>query len=426
MIYEFANSVSDGIDPGDCAVLVDIDNALAPLDWLASDAPCSWPGVVCNSASPKRVTQIDIQLIATTSGALPASIGNLTELTRLDTTLAGITGVPPEIGTLSNLVFLDLAYSQMTSLPSEIGNLTNLQSLFLGNGGAVDVFQIPTWIGNLMNLRALGLYDGGFYGEIPTQVCNLTLLEFLGLNTNHLSGAVPSCLTNLTQLQQFNIHNNPALTATDPVFCAFLFSIPDANWDSGVCPPPATPSNLSAVGISWTQIDLSWNDNSSDETNFRIERSPNGVNSWTEIANVPADQASYQHTSLTCSTTNFYRVRAYRVSDGQFSAYSNVATGRTHLCSSPGAAPARTYFTASTPTLTWNRVSWATEYEIQVDSALTFTMPLNFTATVPSSTLEVTTTSLPDGTYYWHVRAKKPDGTWGAWSAIESFVVAAP
>lgn len=86
-------------------------------------------------------------------------------------------------------------------------------------------------------------------------------------------------------------------------------------------------------------------------------------------------------------------------------------------------APRRNYFTTPTPTLTWNRVSWATEYEVQVDSASTFTTPLSFTAVVPSNTLEVTTTVLPDGTYYWRVRAKKPAGTWGGWSAVESFAV---
>ena len=89
-------------------------------------------------------------------------------------------------------------------------------------------------------------------------------------------------------------------------------------------------------------------------------------------------------------------------------------------------APRRNYFTTPTPTLTWNRVSWATEYEVQVDSAPTFTTPLSFTAVVPSNTLEVTTTVLPDGTYYWRVRAKKPDGTWGGWSAVDSFAVDAP
>jgi subtilisin family serine protease len=89
------------------------------------------------------------------------------------------------------------------------------------------------------------------------------------------------------------------------------------------------------------------------------------------------------------------------------------------------AAPPRNYYTTSTPTLTWNRVTWAAEYEIQVDTAKTFNAPLNFT--VPATTLEIAPTSLPDGhaMYYWRVRAKKGNAN-GPWSAVDSFVVDVP
>jgi hypothetical protein len=87
------------------------------------------------------------------------------------------------------------------------------------------------------------------------------------------------------------------------------------------------------------------------------------------------------------------------------------------------AAPPRNYYRTSTPTLTWNRVTWATEYEIQIDTAKTFNAPMNFT--VPATTLEITPTSLPDGLYFWHVRAKNGNKT-SQWSAVESFVVDVP
>jgi hypothetical protein len=90
----------------------------------------------------------------------------------------------------------------------------------------------------------------------------------------------------------------------------------------------------------------------------------------------------------------------------------------------PPTPPARNYFTTDTPTLTWNRVSYAAGYEIQVDNTATFTLPLSFTTQVNSpNTLEATTTALADGVYYWRVRAKKADGTFGPWSSVESFTV---
>ncbi|MBZ0276751.1 MAG: hypothetical protein K8I60_11425 [Anaerolineae bacterium] len=90
------------------------------------------------------------------------------------------------------------------------------------------------------------------------------------------------------------------------------------------------------------------------------------------------------------------------------------------------AVPSRNYFTTDIPTLSWNRVTGATQYEIQVDNTRTFTAPLSFSATVPANTLYATTTPLLDGIHYWRVRAISQDGIPGAWSAIESFIVNVP
>ena len=46
---------------------------------------------------------------------------------------------------------------------------------------------------------------------------------------------------------------------------------------------PAAPTDLSAAAVSISQINLTWGDNASNETGFRIERSPDGT-TFTEIA----------------------------------------------------------------------------------------------------------------------------------------------
>ena len=43
-------------------------------------------------------------------------------------------------------------------------------------------------------------------------------------------------------------------------------------------PPPRTPSNLTASPSLSTQVELTWQDNSNNETEFQIERSTNGLN----------------------------------------------------------------------------------------------------------------------------------------------------
>lgn len=186
--------------------------------------------------------------------------------------------------------------------------------------------------------------------------------------------------------------------------------------------PTTAPSDLSALSTSWTQINLSWIDNSINETGFRIERSPNGTTDWTEIDTVGADETSYHHTGLTCSTIYYYRVRAFRSADNWFSDYSNVARGSTKPCSPPNAAPGGNYFTTSTPTLTWNLVSWAIRYEIQISDNRNFT---NATTYSVGNVLALTLSSpLADRTYYWRVHACSSVTSCGLWSIRQNFIVA--
>ena len=91
---------------------------------------------------------------------------------------------------------------------------------------------------------------------------------------------------------------------------------------------PNAPSNLVANGVSSTQINLSWTDNSSDETVFKIERcTGNNCTNFAEIAQVGANVTTFPNTGLSRNTWYRYRVRA---SNGNGdSAYSNVASEKT-------------------------------------------------------------------------------------------------
>jgi hypothetical protein len=75
--------------------------------------------------------------------------------------------------------------------------------------------------------------------------------------------------------------------------------------------PPAAPSGLTATAVSDSAIDLAWIDNSDNETGFTVERSPNGTDSWQEIATVSDNSTAYFDTGLGSGTIYFYRVAAY-------------------------------------------------------------------------------------------------------------------
>src|SRR5689334_5119238 len=95
---------------------------------------------------------------------------------------------------------------------------------------------------------------------------------------------------------------------------------------------PAAPTTLNAVAASPSQINLTWDD-VTNETGFRVERSPAAGGPWTEIASLPQNTTSYASTGLNPQTTYFYRVRA--ANSGGFSPYSPVASATTPAIQGP-------------------------------------------------------------------------------------------
>jgi hypothetical protein len=91
---------------------------------------------------------------------------------------------------------------------------------------------------------------------------------------------------------------------------------------------PAAPTKLLAGAVSAGRVDLSWADNASDETGFVLERSPDGVNNWSQIATPAANSTNFSDTSsaLLPGVTYHYRVRA---SGGVPSANSNTTSAAT-------------------------------------------------------------------------------------------------
>jgi hypothetical protein len=90
---------------------------------------------------------------------------------------------------------------------------------------------------------------------------------------------------------------------------------------------PAAPSNLLAAGVSASEIDLAWNDNSTNETGFKVERATNHLGPFTQITVTPANATTYADRGLAVSTTYYYRVRATNSSGN--STYSNTAYATT-------------------------------------------------------------------------------------------------
>lgn len=87
------------------------------------------------------------------------------------------------------------------------------------------------------------------------------------------------------------------------------------------CEEFAPPTNLTAWATSASSIQLQWEDNTTSETNFLLERSKNTNNNYLEIAQLPANSTFFTDTNLNPFTAYFYRVRA--ASGNTYSEYSN-------------------------------------------------------------------------------------------------------
>jgi len=195
-----------------------------------------------------------------------------------------------------------------------------------------------------------------------------------------------------------------------------------------VIPLPNSPTSLSAVLFSATQVDLSWTDNSTNETGFKIDRKI-GSGQWLNIGTVGANLVSYSDLGLTINTTYTYRVYAYN-SAGNSSSYSNEVSITTV------SVPLIT--TTSISNVTINSASSGGAISNDGGSAITSRGVVWSTATNPTTALPTKTSDgtgtgsfvsaisgLTAGTLYY-VRAYATNAIGTGYGSLETFTTQPP
>jgi subtilisin family serine protease len=125
-------------------------------------------------------------------------------------------------------------------------------------------------------------------------------------------------------------------------------------------PPPLAPGNLIASAPSYSQVDLSWSDNSNNETGFQVERcvGPSAsCTTFTQIASLSANITGLSDLNVTGSSTYTYRVRAFNGNGS--SGYSNFAQVTTPATPPPPPPVAPSNLSTSAPAYNQVNLNWS-------------------------------------------------------------------
>jgi hypothetical protein len=178
---------------------------------------------------------------------------------------------------------------------------------------------------------------------------------------------------------------------------------------------PAAPTGLSANALTTSdEIDLSWNDASSNETSYVVERStdPAFPQNGTTSFRLPAGSISYRDLSVTSGVSYSYRVKAVNAagtsdSTSEFgsSGYSNVVSPTARPA--PPAAPSGlspTFLSRTQTRLDWtDNSSDESGFVIQRSASGTFADAV--VTTVPPNTTSYTDTLPSEGPALYRVAA---------------------
>jgi len=155
-------------------------------------------------------------------------------------------------------------------------------------------------------------------------------------------------------------------------------------------PTVNAPSGTNAVAVSWSQINLSWQDNSSNESGFEVHRSTSGPSgAFTLLYSTAANVTSYSNGGLSGSTQYCYKVRASRTAGGKtsYSSFSNTACATTPVSPLP-ATPSAVHaapFDNWTIVITWTDNS-TNEAGFRVERGATTSGPWTAAFTTDSNT----------------------------------------
>ncbi|MBI4752190.1 MAG: PKD domain-containing protein [Acidobacteria bacterium] len=173
--------------------------------------------------------------------------------------------------------------------------------------------------------KALAPANVAFYGGLLSTDLDGTIVSYawnFGDNTTGsgsiVSHTYPTAGNYPVTLTVTDNAGNTASTSVVAIVLASTTPPPDPN----IIP---APSNLTATATS-RRVTVRWQDNSTNETNFVVERAPKSSGRFIQTTSLAVNTTTFSQTLA--PGTYLYRVRAYNRTTKKYSAYSNTAEVR--------------------------------------------------------------------------------------------------
>jgi chitodextrinase/predicted esterase len=199
--------------------------------------------------------------------------------------------------------------------------------------------------------------------------------------------------------------------------------IPNTALKDTYTPPAAltSPSNFSAAAAAFNQINLTWNDNSNNETGFEVSRALSASGPFQVVKVTASGATSWSDNTLDPSTQYYYTIRTINANSA--SAAIGPVDATTNAAPPPPAAPANLAAVANTPlqvTLTWtDNSNNESGFEIQ-RSSQPGTGFVSIATTAANAVSFIDTQANGHSTLYYRIRALRNGGVTSAFTSETS------
>ncbi|XP_057838106.1 receptor-like protein kinase 7 [Cryptomeria japonica] len=210
-----------------------------------------------NGTIPKEITRLSklyqLELYNNyLAGEIPSGFGNLTLLQNFDASLNFLNGSLSELASLKNLVSLHLYENQFSgSIPDEFGEFEHLRELSLYLNSLTG--PVPQKLGSLSDFSAMDISENLLTGPLPPDVCKRGKLAFLLALQNSFTGGIPESYGNCSTLDRFRIGSNSLSGTVPPAIWglphAYIIDLSDNNFEGEISRDIENAKNLSVFII---------------------------------------------------------------------------------------------------------------------------------------------------------------------------------